>query len=313
VGRDARFPEYIMNVFLAGGSGAIGVPLIRQLVAGGHQVTALTRSSKNAPLLRDLGATPAIADALDAAALRAAVVAARPTHVIHELTALPKSGPRSARDLIPTNRLRIDGTRNLLAAAVAAGATRLVGGSFALLGASTLGVPADVADAAAAIRSMESQIIEASRAGAIEGIILRYGMFYGLESASTMEMMAMARRRLLPAIRGDRSLLPWIHLEDAARATVAALDRGPAGSTCDIVDDEPVSFTEIVQTIAAAAGAPAPFAIPSWLLRLIAPYMARIIGLRLALSNEKASTELGWRPSFPTIRAGLLQAARRAA
>ena len=168
-----------MNVFLAGGSGAIGVPLVRLLVAGGHQVTALTRSSANATMLRGLGATAAVADALDPDALHRVVVAAHPTHVIHQLTALPKAGPRRATDLMPTNRLRIDGTRNLIAAAVAAGAARIVGGSFALMGAaSTQPIPADVRDAADAVRSMESQILEASRSGAIEGVVLRYGLFY---------------------------------------------------------------------------------------------------------------------------------------
>ncbi len=117
-------------------------------------------------------------------------------------------------------------------------------------------MPADVQDAADAVRSMESQILDASRAGSIEGIVLRYGLFYGPESASTIEMMAMARRRMLPRIRGDRSLLPCIHVDDAASATVAALERAPAGSTYDIVDDEPVSFSDIVQAVAEAAGAP---------------------------------------------------------
>lgn len=296
-----------MNVFVAGGSGAIGVPLVRLLVAVGHQVTASTRSSANAAMLRSLGATPAIADALDAEALRRVVVAARPTHVIHQLTALPKAGPRSARDLIPTNLLRIEGTRNLIAAAVAAGAKRFIGGSFALMGAAKSGVPADAQDAAAAVRSMESQILEASRSGAIEGVVLRYGLFYGPDNPATIQMIALARRRLLPSIRGDRGQLPLIHVDDAASATVAALDRAPAGSTYDIVDDQPASMSEIAQTIAEAAGARPPMTIPSWLPRLVAPYMARMIALRLPLSNEKARAELGWRPSFPTLREGLLQ------
>jgi nucleoside-diphosphate-sugar epimerase len=303
----------IMNVFVAGGSGAIGVPLIRALVAAGHQVTASTRSSANASMLRSLGAIPVIVNALDADALTRVVVAAHPTHVIHQLTALPKGGPRNARDLIPTNRLRIEGTRNLLAAAISAGAKRILGGSFALIGGSSAAVPADVKDASDAVRSMESQILDASRAGAIEGIVLRYGMFYGPESASTIEMLTMARRRMLPRIRGDRSLLPCIHVDDAARATVAALERAPAGSTYDIVDDEPVSFSAIVQAVAEAAGAPPPIALPLWLPRLVAPYMARMIALRLPLSNAKARTELGWQPLFPTIRQGLRQMARHAA
>ena len=262
-----------MNVFIAGGSGAIGVPLVRLLVAGGHQVTALTRSSANASMLRGLGATPAIADALDAEALRRVVVAAHPTHVIHQLTALPKGGPRSARDLVPTNRLRIEGTRNLIAAAVAAGARRIVGGSFALMGAREAGLPAESARRAAdAVRSMESQILDASRSGAIEGVVLRYGLFYGPEAASTVEMIAMARRRMLPAIRGDRSLLPCIHVDDAASATVAALDRGARRQH---LRHRRRRAGQLQRDRAggrrSAAGAPRPIAMPPWLPRLVAP------------------------------------------
>ena len=296
-----------MNVFVAGGSGAIGVPLVRALVAGGQQVTASTRSSANASMLRSLGATPVIADALDAEALRRVVVAAHPTHVIHQLTALPKAGPRSTHDLVPTNRLRIEGTRNLIAAALAAGATRFIGGSFALMGASNSDVPADTQDAAAAVRSMESQILEASRSGLIAGVVLRYGLFYGPENPSTVQAIALVRRRLLPIIRGDRGQLPFIHVDDAASATVAALHRAPAGSSYDIVDNQPVSMSEFARTLAQAVGARRPFTIPSWLLHLLAPYSARFVALRLPLSNEKARAELGWSPTFPTIRDGLLQ------
>jgi nucleoside-diphosphate-sugar epimerase len=303
-----------MRVFLAGGSGAIGVPLIRALTAAGHQVTALTRSAANAPALRALGATPAVADALDADALRRVVVDAKPTHVIHELTAIPKGGVRSARDLAPTNRLRIEGTRNLLDAAVAAGAKRIVVGSFAVFrGAPSAEAPPDMRDAAEGVRSMESQTLEASRSGRIEGVVLRYGLFYGPQTGSTVQMIAMAKRRLLPMIRGDRGLLSNIHVDDAASATVAALDRAPAGSTYDIVDDRPVSFSEIVESLAAAAGAPRPFAVPAWLPRLVMPYMARMVALRLPFSNEKARAELGWQPAYPTIREGLAQTLRHAA
>jgi nucleoside-diphosphate-sugar epimerase len=136
-------------------------------------------------------------------------------------------------------------------------------------------------------------------------VVLRYGLFYGPEAASTLEMMAMAKRRMLPAIRGDRSLLPCIHVDDAASATVAALDRAPAGSTYDIVDDDPVSFSDIVRAVADAAGAPKPIAVPSWLPRLVAPYMAKMIAMRLVLSNQKAFAEMGWRPSYRNIHDGL--------
>ena len=296
-----------MNVFIAGGSGAIGVPLVRALVAAGHPVTASTRSSANASMLRSLGATAAIADALDAEALRRVVVAAHPTHVIHQLTALRKAGPRSTRDLIPTNRLRIEGTRNLLAAAVGAGATRLVGGSFALLGVAKPDVPAGMQEAADGVRSMESQILEASRSGAIEGVVLRYGLFYRPENPSTKQAIALVRRRMLPMIRGDRGQLPFIHVDDAASATVAALDRAPAGSTYDIVDDRAVSMSEFAETLAQTVGARRPFEIPAWLLRLLTPYVAPMVALRLPLSNQKARTELGWQPSFPSIREGLIR------
>jgi nucleoside-diphosphate-sugar epimerase len=303
-----------MKVFVAGGSGAIGVPVVRQLVAAGHQVTALTRTGANADKLRALGATPAVADALDAAALGRLVAAAQPTHVIHELTAIPKGGVRNARDLEPTNRLRIEGTRNLIDGAVAAGAKRLVVGSFAIFrGAAPADAPPDVRAAAEAVRSMELQTLEASRAGRIEGVVLRYGLFYGPETGSTAQMIAMAKRRMLPTIRGDQGLLSSIHVEDAASATVAALDRAPAGGVYDIVDDRPVSFSEIVETLAAAAGAPRPFAVPAWVPRLMMPYMARMIALRLPLSNEQARADLGWRPAYPTIREGLAQTLAHAA
>jgi nucleoside-diphosphate-sugar epimerase len=303
-----------MRVFLAGGTGAIGVPLLKQLVAAGHQVTALTRSSANAATLRALGATPAVADALDANALRRVVIEAKPTHVIHQLTALPKGGPRSARELEPTNRLRTEATRNLIDAAVAAGAKRFVVGSFAIFrGAPSAEVPPDARAAAEAVQSMESQTLEASRSGRVEGVILRYGLFYGPETGSTVQMIAMARRRMLPTIRGDRGLLSSIHVDDAASATVAALERAPAGSIYDIVDDRPVSYSEIVEGLAAAAGAPRPFAVPAWLPRLLMPYMSRMLSLRLPLSNEKARAELGWRPAYPTIREGLAHTLAHAA
>jgi 2-alkyl-3-oxoalkanoate reductase len=302
-----------MNIFLAGGSGAIGIPLVRALVAAGHQVTALTRSSGNQEVLRALGATPAVADALDREALIAAVAAARPTHVIHELTALPKGGPRKASDLAATNRLRIDGTRNLLDAAIRSGARRFLVGSFGILSPRGSADAASGDEAAAAVQSMESQVLDATKRGAIEGVILRYGMFYGLETASTVTMIEMVRKRRLPVVRGDVGQLPLIHIEDAVSATVAALDRAPAGAVYDIVDDHAVSMTEIVNTIAAYSGSPAPYRVPAWLPRLVAPYMARMMSIQMPLSNAKARAELGWRPKYSSMREGLAQIFRKAA
>jgi 2-alkyl-3-oxoalkanoate reductase len=293
-----------MNVFVAGGSGTIGMPLVRALVAVKHQVTALTRSANRRDELRALGAAVAVADALNREALIAAVEAARPTHVIHQLTALPRGGPRRPGDLDATNRLRIDGTRNLLDAAVNAGAWRFIVGSFGVL--SARGPVATASDAAAAaVRSMEGQVLDATRRGAIEGVILRYGMFYGLGAPSTVAMIAMVRKRWLPVVRGDAGQLPVIHVDDAVSATVRALDLAPAGAAYDIVDDRAVSLTEIVEAIAAYTGSPKPLKVPAWLPRLVAPYMARMTSIRMPLSNAHARAELGWRPTYPTIRDGL--------
>jgi 2-alkyl-3-oxoalkanoate reductase len=302
-----------LNVFVAGGSGTIGRPLVRALVAAGHQVTALTRSADKRQALLALGATPAIADALDVAQLADAVQAARPTHVIHQLTALPKDGPRRASDLAATNRLRIDGTRHLLTAAIAAGATRIVGGSFAPLHGIGADAPAGLRAGADAVRSMESQILDASRAGAIEGVVLRYGLFYGPDNPVTLKMLSLVRRRMLPAVRHDRGLLPCIHIDDAVSATVAALERGAPGGLYDIVDDRPVSMSEIARVMAEYAGAPAPRTVPAWLPRVLSRYLATMTSMRLPLSNAEARAALGWQPAFSTIHEGLAQTVARAA
>ena len=302
-----------LRIFVAGASGTLGFPLVRALVAEGHHVVALTRSPEKQQTLRAAGAVPVIADALDARALDEAVRSARPTHVIHQLTALPKDGPRRASHVEPTNRLRIDGTRHLLAAATAAGAHRFIAGSFAPLSAAGPDAPRVFADAIAAVHSMESQVLEASRTGAIEGVVLRYGMFYGSDVAMTRQMIAMVRRRLVPVVRGDNSLLPCIHLDDAIRATVASLEFGAPGGAYDIVDDRPVSMSEIVRTIASSIGAPAPLAVPAWVPRILSPYLAAMTALRLELSNADARRALRWQPRFPTWREGLAQTLSHAA
>ena len=302
-----------MKVFVAGASGAIGIPLVRALVTAGHDVTALTRTAGKEAGLRALGASVTVADALNRDALITAVAAAEPTHVIHQLTALPLDGPRRAADLDATNRLRIDGTRNLLEAAVNARVRRFVVGSFALLAPREPAAAATRDAAAAAIRSMEGQVLDATKSGAIEGVVLRYGMFYGLETPSTIAMIDMVRKRRLPVIRGDAGLLPVIHIDDAVNATVRALDAAPAGRTYDIVDDRAVSLTEIVQAIAAFSGSAPPRTVPVWLLRLVAPYMVRLVSMRMPLSNAKAKAELGWQPKYSTLHDGLAAVLRRTA
>lgn len=299
-----------MNVFVAGGSGTIGVPLVRALVDTGHQVTALTRSPGNREMLQAVGAAAVIADALDRDALMAAVAAAHPTHVIHQLTALPKEGPRRASDIAATNRLRVEGTHNLLQAAIGVRARRFIVGSFAPLSGND---PARAGDAAAAVRSMESQVLVATRDRLIEGVVLRYGMFYGPGVPSTAALVALVQRRRLPVVRGDTGALPLIHIDDAVNATVLALDAAPAGSTYEIVDDHPASMTEIVTTLAKYAGSRPPLRVPAWLPRLVAPYMARMTAIRMPLSNARAKAELGWTPKYPTIEEGVAQMFRPAA
>ena len=297
-----------MRVFVAGGTGTIGVPLVRALVARNHLVFATTRSSDKQSLIRGLGASPVVVDALVAAALDKAVREAAPTHVVHELTALPKAGPRSAQELEPTNKLRDEGTRNLLRAAIAAGAQRIVVGSFALTGAGPQQTSnADLNRAAAAVRSMESQVLDAAHRRDIEGVVLRYGLFYGPGNPATDDLIARVRKRRVPRVRNDRGQLPYIHLDDAVAATVAALDRGTSGSVYDIVDDHPTSFSGMVTELANVAGAPPPWTVPAWLLRMAAPYVARLLTLQVRLSNARARDDLGWAPMFPSYREGLRQ------
>jgi nucleoside-diphosphate-sugar epimerase len=302
-----------MNIFIAGGSGTIGLPLVRALISAGHQVTAMTRSTNKQEDLNRMGASVAVADALNRDAVIAAVDAAHPTHVIHQLTALPKSGPRRPEDIEATNRLRIDGTRNLLEAAIHAGARRFLAGSYAVIAPRGAVTPQTGNAAAAAVESMEKQVLEATANSSIEGVILRYGMFYGLEAPSTVAMIDMIRKRWLPVIRNDASQLPIIHLEDAVSATLRALDIAPAGSIYDIVDDQSVSLSEIVETIAEYTNSAKPFKVPAWLPRLVSPYLARMTSTRLPLSNAKAKTELGWRPKYKTMREGLAHMFKKAA
>ena len=302
-----------MNVFVAGGSGTIGVPLVRALVAAGHQVSALTRSAGKQPELRALGARPVVADALDRDALIAAVESAHPAAVIHQLTALPKDAPRKRSDLDATNRLRIDGTRNLLDAAIRAHVRRFLVGSFALLSPRGSADPDPNDAAAAAVRSMETQVLDATQAGSIEGIILRYGLFYGLEAPSTQAMIEMVRKRRLPVVRHDEGQLPVIHLDDAVTATVRALELAPAGAVYDIVDDRAVSLTDVADALAEYTGSPKPLRVPACLPRLVSPYMARVTSVRMPLSNARAKTELGWQPKYPTMRDGVARMFRPAA
>jgi nucleoside-diphosphate-sugar epimerase len=280
-----------MKVLLAGATGAIGIPITRQLLANGHQVLGLAREPAGAGRLEALGAIPVVADA-----------------VIHELTALRKP-PLRHSGMALTNRLRTQGTANLLAAAEALGARRFLTQSVVfgygyrdhgprpLTEQDPFGRPAgDSCDPhVAAMVSTERQAFSAP-----EGIALRYGLLYG---GDAVQVRALLARRRLPVARGG--VLGWVHHEDAAAATVAALEHGRPGQAYNVVDDLPAGWQE-VYTAMAALGAPPPRRLPRWLLRLVAPYVASfVVGTSMHVANDKARTELGWRPMYPTYRAGV--------
>jgi nucleoside-diphosphate-sugar epimerase len=298
-----------MKVLLAGASGALGVPLTRQLIEHGHEVLGLTRRARNSGRLTALGATPVIADALDRDVLLRALDGFSADAVIHELTALTKPPARHS-GMAPTNRLRIEGTTNLLAAADQLGAKRFLTqsiilgygyrdhGGLPLTEDAPFGLPeGDECDPhLAAMRSTEQQAFTAP-----EGIALRYGMFYG---ADADRMRTLLVKRKLPVARGGQ--LGWIHHEDAAAATVAALEHGRAGQAYNVVDDQPATWEDVFTSMAKAFGAPSPWKLPAWLFRLSAPYVAAFaVGTSMRVSNAKARRELDWYPAFRTYRDGI--------
>ena len=303
-----------MRVFVAGASGAIGRPLVRQLIAAGHEVTGMTRREEKAAELREAGAEAVVADVFDAEGLRDAVVAARPEAVVHMLTALP---PRfSARtDLEPTNRIRIEGTRNLVAAARAAGARRMIAESVSFFYAHEgdwvkdeeapldLDAPGRVGPAVAAVTDLERQVLKAD---GLEGIVLRFGWFYGPGTyigpgGSQAEEV---RKRRYPIVGEGDATFSFVHVDDAAGAVVAALDHGGRG-IYNVTDDEPAAMREWLPALAELLGAKPPRRLPPWVVRLaVGEAVARsAVGTRGA-SNEKAKRELGWEPAHPSWRHG---------
>ncbi|MEU4396598.1 NAD(P)-dependent oxidoreductase [Kribbella sp. NPDC023855] len=294
-----------MRVLLAGGTGAVGTPLTRALLESGHEVVALTRRCGGAPA----GTTELVADALDRDGLLAAVRGLKVDAVMHQLTALKKA-PMRHSGMAPTNRLRIEGTANLLAAARVVGARRFVtqsnlfGYGYGNLGDHFLtekdtfgqGGYGRFDQHIAALRSTEEQTFNAE---GIDGIALRYGAFYGAPGDPLIEMIEQGK---LPALRGGP--ISFIHVEDAAAATVLALEHGRGGEAYNVVDDEPAPFSDFIRTAAAHLGAPPPKSLPGWILRPI-PLLHAVITGSYRLSNAKAKAELGWTPANPTYREGI--------
>jgi 2-alkyl-3-oxoalkanoate reductase len=304
-----------MRVFVAGATGAIGAPLVRMLIADGHQVTGMTRSQEKAQALQAAGAESAIADGLDAGAVKDAVARARPDAVVHELTAIPPSlDPRKiVRDFALTDRLRTEGTHNLVSAAQAAGARRIVAQSIAFAYAPgpagavhaesdplMSNPPKQFERSAAAIAELERTVLAA------EGLVLRYGYFYG-PGTSIGRGGSLGRevaKRRLPVIGGGGGVWSFIHVDDAARATVAALTQGQSGAY-NVVDDEPAPVCEWIPALAQALGAKPPRRVPAWLARPLAGEYGLMSMMRAqGASNARAKAELGWSPRYASWREG---------
>ena len=297
-----------MRVLLVGASGAIGSRLIPQLTERGHQVTGTSRSAAKAGQLRSLGAEPAVLDVLDAGAVRALVAKARPDAIVYQATALAgQSFSRNMdRGFAPTNELRTKGTDILLAAAAEAGVPRFIAQSFAPFRYAHIGGPVKdeddplVADPPPSARLMFGAMAHVDQAvTAAGGIALRYGGFYGDEDA----MVTAVRKRQFPLIGDGGGVMSFIHLEDAAAATVLALDaEGPA--IFNITDDEPAPMRDWLPALAAALGAKPPFRVPGWVGGLFMGKALTMMTEARGASNAKATKELGWTLRYPSWRTG---------
>jgi nucleoside-diphosphate-sugar epimerase len=317
-----------MKVFVAGATGVLGRELLPQLVARGHEVVGMTRTASKQDELRALGARPVVADALDPDAVAEAVASVEPEVIVHELTAL--SGKLSLRFIrhpersaasIMTNRLRTEATDHLLAAGRAVGARRFVAQSFAAFRFARTGgtvqtedspdhdVPAAFRPGLAAILHLE-QAVTTIEWG--EGLVLRYGGFYGpgtgISLAPDAVMAAPIRKRRFPIVGDGGGVWSHVHIQDAAAATAAAVERGQPG-IYTVVDDEPAPVREWLPVLASALGAKPPRRVPRWLARLAGGEMATAMmtNVRAAASNEKAKRELGWRLRYPSWRLGFAQ------
>jgi nucleoside-diphosphate-sugar epimerase len=307
----------VVRVFVAGGTGVIGRQLVPQLVARGHQVTATTTSAARLGLLAQFGADGVVMDGLDAAAVAAAVAGARPDAIVHEMTGLSRAhaGKPNLRNpdrfFAGTNRLRTEGTDHLLAAASATGVTNFVAQSVAISYGARAGGPImteeDALEAAAgtrmvegmkAIRHVEDAVV---RAG---GAVLRYGALYG--PGATDDQIDLVRKRHFPLVGQGTGYFSWVHLDDAASATVLAVEQQAKG-VFDIVDDEPAPVSEWLPYLARCAGAKPPRPLPKWLARLLAGGMAvSMMTEGRGFANAKAKGELGWELRYPSWRQGFL-------
>ena len=312
-----------MKVLIAGATGVIGRQLVPKLIANGHDVAGTTKTSSKEPMLREMGATPLVVDILDPEAVARAVAEFEPDVIVHEATALSSVDMRHfERSFAVTNRLRTEGTDHLLAAGRAVGVKRFVAQSFAgwpfARTGSLIKTEEDPLDpnpieamrtTIAAIRHLEAAVLGADWT---EGIALRYGGLYGpgtsLDSAGG-EMTEMIRRRFFPIVGDGNGMFSFIHVADAADATLAAVERGTRG-VYHIVDDEPAPIREWLPVVADRLGAKPPFRIPRWLGRLVGGEMIVTMSTETrGASNERAKRVLGWTPRHASWRDSLGQKA----
>jgi 2-alkyl-3-oxoalkanoate reductase len=309
-----------MRVFVAGGTGAVGSFLVPQLLEARHEVVALVRNAGKAKAVETLGAKPVIADALNRDELSAAVRRAEPEVIIHQLTALTSAGnfKKLDEEFALTNRFRTEVTDTLLAAARAVGTRRFVAQSFCGWPFAREGGPVkteeDPLDPAppaafrntlAAIRYLEDAVRKATD---LEGLALRYGLFYGPGTGFAKDgaVVELVRKRKLPLVGDGAGVWSFVHIQDAARAAVAATSGGTPG-VYNVVDDEPAPVSTWLPFLAHALGAKPPRRVPVWLARLAigeggVSMMTRIRGA----SNAKVKRELGWHPVYPSWRQGFL-------
>ncbi|MFY9913087.1 MAG: NAD(P)-dependent oxidoreductase [Nocardioidaceae bacterium] len=310
-----------MRVFVAGATGAIGRQLVPRLVEAGHEVHGMTRSASKKALLEDLGAVPVVADALVPDEVAEAVAQAKPEVIVHQLTSIGSLDPRHFdRDFAVTNRLRTEGTDHLLSAGQAIGVRRFVAQSYGAWPYVRTGGPVkteedpldpnparEMRGSLAAIRHLEAAVLGAHWT---EGIVLRYGAFYGpgTSMAADGEQSELVRQRKFPLVGDGGGVWSFIHIADAAEATVAAIERGRPG-VYNIVDDDPAPVAEWLPALARDLGAKKPMRVPKFVGRLFAGE-AGVVMMTDARgsSNAKAKRELGWQPAHPSWRHGFVAA-----
>jgi 2-alkyl-3-oxoalkanoate reductase len=312
-----------MKVFVAGATGAMGRTLIPRLVQQGHEVVGMTRSAARQDAVRRLGARPAVADALDPDAVAQAVAAAEPEVVVHQLTALAEARPsrRVERTFAATNRLRTEGTDHLLAAAQAVGARRVVAQSFGAFRFSRTGGPAlpeslplDPDAPPPSLRGVQAAYSYLERAVTGiewgEGIALRYGGFYGpgtgVSRAPDAELGQLVRARRLPVVGDGGGITSHVHIDDAAAATLRAIEGGAPG-VYNVVDDDPAPMRDWVPALADALGAKPPRHAPRWVVGALAGgAVAAMLTETHGADNAKAKRELGWTPRYASWREGFV-------